>query len=781
MTINFGTKAETLEKLNGKLMNARVLPQFRFTVNQWKELGPALFEGSKEQWLYEPVIVRSSGVSEDTVNESLAGHFKSVGNVLGFENIFGAIETVAASYGDGLATNQIFIQPMLTDVKVSGVLFTKDINTGAPYIVINYDEDTGAVDTVTSGKGDSLKTFYHAKSMNYICPKGCLKDWKGRLISTAGQLERLFNCDSLDVEFAINKHNDLIILQVRHLVDKSEVKCDLDDHRELLSRITNKVESLSKPHPYLHGDRSVFGVMPDWNPAEIIGLHPNPMALSLYKELITDNIWAYQRSNYGYRDLRSFPLMISFCGLPYIDVRVSFNSFIPAGISDELANKLVNFYIDKLCEQPNHHDKVEFEIINSCYSLDLPERLKILKSKGFSQQECSELQDGLRTLTNNIISKNGLWKRDIEKIQVLEARRKIVVESDLNDIEKIYWLIEDCKRYGTLPFAGLARAGFIAIQMLRSLTAVGILSEEDRETFMSTLNTVSSSLAKDLSSSQKKSFLEKYGHLRPGTYDVQSPRYDEAPDTYFDWDQRKPLEGGLVTQNDFKPSLTALNKIAKLLKHHDLAHDILSFFDFIKGAIEGREYAKFIFTKSLSEVLRLVSLQGQRLGFEKSDVSYADICIISKLYSSSSCAYEVFKESIDFGKRNFVSTKLVHLPPLITSRTNICSFELPVNEANFVTLKSVTAPVVDENAGREKLKGNIIMIPSADPGYDWIFSQNIAGFITMFGGANSHMAIRAAELSVPAVIGAGEVQYKKWSAANKISMDCSNRVVRLIS
>ena len=25
---------------------------------------------------------------------------------------------------------------------------------------------------------------------------------------------------------------------------------------------------------------------------------------------------------------------------------------------------------------------------------------------------------------------------------------------------KVYWLLEDCRRYGTLPFAGLARAGF---------------------------------------------------------------------------------------------------------------------------------------------------------------------------------------------------------------------------------------------------------------------------------------------------------------------------------
>ena len=65
-----------------------------------------------------------------------------------------------------------------------------------------------------------------------------------------------------------------------------------------LADVARKVELLSRPHPYLHGSRAIFGVMPDWNPAEIIGLRPGPLSLSLYRELITDAIWAYQRDNY---------------------------------------------------------------------------------------------------------------------------------------------------------------------------------------------------------------------------------------------------------------------------------------------------------------------------------------------------------------------------------------------------------------------------------------------------------------------------------------------------
>ena len=58
--------------------------------------------------------------------------------------------------------------------------------------------------------------------------------------------------------------------------------------------ITSKkrLKKLKKKHYSLFGDTTYFGNMPDWNPAEIIGTKPKPLALSLYQELITNNIWA---------------------------------------------------------------------------------------------------------------------------------------------------------------------------------------------------------------------------------------------------------------------------------------------------------------------------------------------------------------------------------------------------------------------------------------------------------------------------------------------------------
>ncbi|HFU2590649.1 TPA: hypothetical protein ACH5LF_001909, partial [Campylobacter jejuni] len=162
------------------------------------------------------------------------------------------------------------------------------------------------------------------------------------------ELEVLYDCCFLDVEFAFAIQDDeeeLFCLQVRPLVMHEKNNLFHSLPKEALYRFYKRFESLKESRSRVLGDKAIFGVMPDWNPAEIIGLRPKRLAFSLYKEIITDNIWAYQRDNYGYRDLRSHPLIHSFLGIPYVDVRLSFNSFIPKKLDENIAQKLVNFYL----------------------------------------------------------------------------------------------------------------------------------------------------------------------------------------------------------------------------------------------------------------------------------------------------------------------------------------------------------------------------------------------------------------------------------------------------
>ena len=51
----------------------------------------------------------------------------------------------------------------------------------------------------------------------------------------------------------------------------------------------------------------------------------------------------------------------------------------------------------------------------------------------------------------------------------------------------------------------------------------------------------------------------------------------------------------------------------------------------------------------------------------------------------------------------------------------------------------------------------------------------------MYGGGNSHMAIRSKEFGLPAAIGVGESLYKTLSTASIIELDVSNRKIEIIS
>jgi phosphoenolpyruvate-protein kinase (PTS system EI component) len=77
----------------------------------------------------------------------------------------------------------------------------------------------------------------------------------------------------------------------------------------------------------------------------------------------------------------------------------------------------------------------------------------------------------------------------------------------------------------------------------------------------------------------------------------------------------------------------------------------------------------------------------------------------------------------------------------------------------------------------ENISNKIIVIENADPGYDWIFTKKPAGLITKYGGIASHMAIRCAELRLPAAIGIGEIIYEKIDDAEKILLDCDNKQI----
>jgi len=776
--MNYFTKANTLKKLeersNGDTELFRVLPMLIFTADELMN-SPEKIEKQVDEQFSCPLIVRSSALNEDTENSSNAGVYLSITKVMP-DSIIEAATKVIDSYSDKNPENQVLIQPMLENIYMSGVLFTADPNTGGNYIVINYD-DSGESDVVTSGLDSKhIMIFKGHKTGNIKFDN---------LIDASNRICNILSQENLDIEFAFTEDSDIpYIFQARPLVIKKE-QASMQQQAEDLSRLEKFIHTEMKAKPYAKGSRTIYGVMPDWNPAEMIGIRPKPLAFTLYKQLITDRNWAYQRDNYGYYNMRGYPLMLDFLGLPYIDTRVSFNSFVPKDIDDMLAEKLVNYYLDSLANNPNNHDKVEFEIVFSCYSFDIQERSKILQSNGFSNDNINNLLEALRVLTNRIINvKDGLWLIDEAKIKKLQERQKIVMDSDMDTVSKIYWLLEDCARYGTLPFAGLARAGFIAVQLLKSLVAIGILSTTDYGNYMQGLFTISNQISSNQKDMSKADFMSEYGHLRPGTYDITSPRYDAAPELYFSSKDNnvssKSADSIIPKDSGFSLSLKQYEEIKEALVSHGLGDDPLALFSFIKAGIEGREQCKFVFSKSLSDAIELIAQLGESEGFSREDMSYMDISVIDRLFSSADSTKKVIAESIKAGRLKYEKTIQYSMPPVIMSPSDIYCFELPSGSPNYITMSNVAGSIITEGFNANSVSGHIILIESADPGFDWVFSCGIVGIITVYGGANSHMAIRAGELNIPSIIGIGEKMFNRLKDAKMLHIDCANRKVEIL-
>jgi glutamine kinase len=769
-------KAGLLEWLAPRITRGRVLPLLQFSAGEWRRdrtgvLGRLLVAPFASQRL----IVRSSAVGEDSSIASEAGRYTSIRDVLGSDELAHAIDRVIASYDDDRDEHIVLVQPLLSDLVASGVVFTAEPSSGAPYLIVNYRDGTDT-SAVTSGRANNLKTFY------------CWRDspppahpMLAALRALAAELESLLHLEALDFEFAYTTDAACVLFQVRPLVLRTPRSATPARQHAALQRIASRMPRMLGPQPHLPGARTVFGVMPDWNPAEIIGVRPKPLALSLYCDLVTDRVWAEQRFRYGYRDLRDYPLIVELHGLPYVDVRVSFNSFIPADVDSGLAARLVDHDIARLVSAPELHDKIEFEIALSCYTFDLSKRLDVLPRESFTSADREALTNSLRALTNRIVHRDdGLWRADVDRVAALEQRQAALAAAQMDPLARLSRSLEDGKQFGTLSFAGLARTAFIATEWLRSLVACDVLSDEDVSRFMASLDSVSTVMARDLRNLPRGAFLARYGHLRPGTYDITSPRYDETPDRYFEWAQR---EAASAERAAFTPSTAHTRAIARLLDEHRLDLSADRFFEFVRDAIRHREHAKFVFTRSVSDALALFSTLGLQHGFSLEDLSFANVAAIRRLCDRSAGGPErvrdVLAASIARGREKYSVTRQLALPPLITEADQIWQFHQPPTEPNFITQKEAVAAVCSLES--ESLDGRIVALLNADPGFDWIFSRKIAGFVTAFGGANSHMAVRACELGLPAVIGAGEPLYHTWAQAHRLRIDCLNRQVQILA
>lgn len=770
----FSSKAKTLEKFSKKKLKYSSVPKIYFFSEKYflKKTNQTL-KTIKSQFK-DLVAVRSSCISEDNSKNSMAGYFYSSLNIDPSKNdeikseIFNVINSYKSHKNE---KNLVLIQQMVKNVAYSGVIMTCDKTSNAPYYIIDYTKGSDTT-AVTAGSSKNNITFiYFANS-----PVEVKNKLEKKIINFINEIIHVCKNKFIDIEFAIDKSNKIYLLQVRPITTINKKEYTNNSGIEpTLFKLAKKIEKLQKPHHSLLGDSTAFGTMPDWNPAEMIGIHPKPLALSLYRELITNTVWANQRRAYGYRDLSSNQLMTTFLGTPYIDIRVDFNSWIPNTVPKKLAEKLINFYIKKYKNNVEFHDKVEFEIIYTCFNFGTEERLEELRKNNFSQKEIKLISNSLNEITNKAFVE---FEKDNENLKKLSSSFDEVINSEMYVIDKIYWLIEDCKRYGTLSFAGLARCGFIAVDLLNSLEKSQIISQQEKYDFFNSINTITTTMSSDISLLSKKEFLKKYGHLRPNTYDITSMNYSNGYDKYFQKNNKS-----IHKKNNFKFKSSQIFLIDQLIKKTNLSINAKSLIKFIRNSIKSREYAKYLFSKNVDAILTLVSQIAKRNKMSISDISFIEIqTILFQYYNlSDSSLKDIFEKEIKINKRNYNFNKKIKLPHNIISPSNVYFYSNIASKGNFIGTQDVSGKTLYlRNLNKKDLNNKIIFIESADPGYDFIFTRRILGLITKFGGANSHMAIRCAELNIPAAIGIGEKTFEELKLKSSIRLNCKTQKIDFI-
>jgi len=761
------TKAGMLQYLVEHLKKKRIPYLITVTHNEWVSEKDLIIQRAHSKFRMEKnVIVRSSAADEDRLGHSKAGAYLSEVVVNEPSKLLSTIDAVFCSFTKIHPDNEIFIQQYISDSSAAGVVFTRNPKTGAEYYVIEFEEG-GGTDTVTSGKNGRVMTLILKRGF-----KGKIPSSLGDLFEAIKEIEALTGETPLDIEFAVSQ-GTAKILQVRALLCR--VNEAAAPSEAFLQSTAAQIESAIAPSPYVLGKKGMLGNMPDWNPAEIIGTRPRSLSSSLYRFLITNSVWAKTRKNFGYRDVTNAPLLVMLKGMPYVDVRLSLNSLLPSSLPDGIAEKVIENQLQYLTDNPHYHDKIEFNVAVTCWTPSAEKRINQI-AFNLSKNEKQKFLASLQSLTKNLLENNKkIISKEHKRIDKLVKRSSELYKINVDEKIRLYWMLTNCKEYGTYAFSTLARLAFISVDIIKALYCENIISKSQHDIFFSSLSTIGSKMLGDYESLTRERFIELYGHLRPGTYDIRIPRYDEDENRYLCNNNHTALSG----ENKFELDVETQERITELFYFNDIKINCNAFFVFARKAIEGREYAKFIFTKYLSDALQVLEKVGKADGMLVEELSHADItCILNAINSGQPLDREL-KELISKNRQDFQEIQQLMLPPLIKESDEVYSHIINAAVPNFISTGVIEGEVA--SASSDVLDNKIIGIEQADPGYDWIFTHNIKGFFTAYGGANSHMAIRALELGIPAVIGAGEATYEKWIASYSLRIDCDSHIVKIIS
>ena len=781
--MKLSTKSKNLEILRNFNLKKSNVPNFISIKVQELNKDYKILKNVKSI-LSNRLSIRSSYYLEDNKNASMAGEFDSFLDIANTEkNILFYAQKLAqqykkkSKYKNHYLQSEILIQNYIGNSSISGVVTTKCLKDGTDYYVVNYDDQTKNTYTVTSGneKGARVlnifkKNIKKIRSLKFR-----------RIINAVEEIESKFPKIPLDIEFALDDNNTVNIFQIRPLsTSKNWEKISSKIiYKNLNSNKKKFIKTLKDNKEF--GNKAIFGLMPDWNPVEIIGYQPNQLSYSIYKKIITDSSWRIARNKMGYKNINK-QLMYSFAGKPYIDTRLSFNSMIPKDVNKNLTKKIILSWSKLLIKKPYLHDKIEFEIADGSYDASFLKKIKN-QYNFLSIKEKKQYSNIIKKFTDNLIKNSEknfiklnkkLYNLELERIKFIKGyfgnKDNLNKKDILNFILKI-------KNLGTIPFSIYARHAFIAKKFFKSFVDEKVISNKTYAKLLNVVGTITNEFIKLKKDSQKdikykKKFDNYFFHLRPGTYDININRYNSKISDY----KIDDMSNIFSNDSNYLVSSTESYQLNKFLKIHRLDFNKSQILKYFLTSIKMRENSKFIFTRALSDLIEILKKLGEKYNIKKTELSKLSLNNVLNL------DYKNKNKLIKIVEKNKIQNRLnnkIKLPYLITTKNDFFISSILLSKPNFITKKIIKGNLlkIDEDGVNKNISSKIILIEKADPGFDWIFSKKIKGLITKYGGVNSHMSIRCEELNVPAAIGVGEDNFNNIKKYLNIILNCKNEQI----
>lgn len=704
--------------------------------------------------------VRSDAWLEDQAKGSQAGHFLTLLDVSA-NHLKSSIQQVAQSL-PGHPLDQVMVQCMVSTVALAGVASTHRISDGAPWYCIELAAGDSAA--VTAGRAQG-RMYGVARAQAPIClRKGELEPQVALPLALLLELEAIRPGCAFEIEFVLTPSQEqwqLHLLQCRPIAAQA---CWPLQSTGITTCSLPSLAALQQADlcAQVLGSSTLYTLMSDWNPAELIGSHPRPLALSLFQALIARGTWWQARERLGYAPAPQLDvaLLHPLAGRPWVDLRRSANSLIPAGVPGTIVTRLVDLWLARLRSQPHLHDKVEFNLFRTVRDFLPLSEVQAQYGEGLDHREVTVWEDHLGKLGRGLLNTAADNPLALHVAQIKAALR--------TPLQGRHWptLLQHC-RSTALAFAVLARIAFVAQSLLRSAVDRGALDDR-RATALKVAARSTPLTGVDETSAHSWSTL--HGGMRAGSFDITQPT----------WAEQSHL---LRVRETVAPAQFVLHDVEarglmQLLAESGYLLSPTQWVQFVQQATRWREWGKFALNRQLSALLDGIALELGAAGIEREQASWLTLeHIQTGLALPLGAREQYWLEVVRAAKALHAREAQVLVSPLLCRESDRYHADSLGLMPNFIGHQVAEGKVVllDDRMPRvaDRLSQAIVVLSQADPGYDWLFQHPIRGLITAWGGANSHMGIRCAEFGLSAAMGCGEAVLRQASRAQHARIDPS--------